>query len=54
MSKDWKQKGNWQIAWTWTNWTIGIWWAQIHRGRAFGIDCGPLEMCYSRRVRLPQ
>lgn len=51
--KNWRQVGNWQIALTWTNWTFGIWWAQIHRDRAFGIDLGPLEMSWSKRIRLP-
>lgn len=35
----------------WNNWTFGVWWSSKRdRYRAFGVDLGPLELCW-RKIR---
>lgn len=37
--------GELEVRWTWTNWTLGVWWSRRHF-RAAGIDLGPFEAVY--------
>lgn len=40
-----------QATWSWTNWTIGIWWNRSTRRSpwpCFGIDVGPLEAVWRK------
>jgi hypothetical protein len=41
-----------EIAWTWTNWTIGVWYCRFGKyKRAWGIDIGPFEIAWRESVQ---
>lgn len=43
--------GRLTVTWTWTNWTVGVWWDRRARGRPVrraGVDLGPLEAAWQR------
>lgn len=39
----------WQVKFTWTNWTFGVYWGKIGRKYMIGIDIGPLEIVRVRK-----
>lgn len=38
---------------TWTNWTLGVYWGSTPRCDVRGIDLGPLEVLWQRSRRRP-